>query len=303
MNRKKGIILGLFAGLLWGLDGILIQIYLSKLSVADNSILITPIICAALHDGFAGLWIFVKNVFSRKVKLYIKALKGRSVKFLILGSILGGPLGMTGNLMGIQFAGSAYSYSITACYPVLGVILGKMFLKENVKYSAVLGVLLSVVGAIIVGYGPSGAGSYFYIGIACSILAIVGWALEGTISTYSMNYIDSDIAIGIREIASFTVYTIIIVMDSINIINVINNFNVFILVAASLTGAVSYLCWYRAMKLLGVSISMSLNITYALWSVFFSWVLLGQKITYSLFMGVIFITAGTIFTIKSVKYT
>ncbi|MDF2504983.1 DMT family transporter [Clostridium sp.] len=301
MYRKKGIVLGLFAGALWGLDGVLMQGYFNKNVVDNNSILIVSIICACVHDGFAGIWIFIKNLISGKIKLYKKVLNYSSIRFLILGSILGGPVGMTGNLLGIQLAGTAYAYSITSCYPVLGVILGTIFLKEKVKILGIIGVILSVIGAGIVGYEPSGVEKYFYIGLACSVLAVIGWALEGIISTYSMNSIDPDIAIGIREIISCTAYIIIIFMLKINIMIIFNNLYVLVIIAASLIGASSYLCWYRSMKLLGASISMSLNITYALWAVLFSWILIGQKITFALLMGSVIITLGTMATISSTK--
>ena len=304
MNKKKGILFGLLAGALWGLDGVLMGIYFNKSSFKESSsILVIAIIAAFMHDGFAAIWIFVKNLISGKGHLYKQALSSKSVRPMIFGAILGGPVGMTGNLLGIQLAGASYTSAITASYPVLGAILGIIFLKEKVSFKGFLGIIIAVLGAVIVGYQPPENTSfiYFYLGIGCAILAIIGWALEGVISTYCMNYIDSDIAIGIREIFSFSTYLIIIFMISMFrqklMINYINYKYLWIVILASIVGSFSYLCWYRSMKSLGVSVAMSLNITYALWSVFFCFIFVGLKINYILISGVLIITIGTILTI------
>jgi drug/metabolite transporter (DMT)-like permease len=308
MERKKGIFFGLLAGALWGADGVLMGIYFDKLLIAEGiSILVIPIIVACMHDGLAALWIFLKNLASGKSYLYKQILRSKASIPLILGSILGGPVGMTGNLLGIQLAGASYTSAITASYPVLGAVLGMIFLKEKVTPIGFVGIILAVLGAVTVGYNPPDGGSsiYFYIGIICSILAVVGWALEGVISTYCMKDIDSDIVIGIRELSSGITYLIIIVILIILghkfLISYVNYQYLWVIVLASIIGAFSYLCWYRSMKSLGVSIAMSLNITYALWSVLFSCILVGLKLTSTLMIGVVIITLGTILTIRGMK--
>lgn len=308
MDKKKGVFFGLLAGALWGADGVLMGIYFDKILIEGSfSILVISIIVACMHDGLAAVWIFLKNLANGKAYLYKQILISKASRPLILGSILGGPVGMTGNLLGIQLAGASYTSAITASYPVLGAVLGVIFLKEKVTPIGFIGIVLAVLGAITVGYNPpeGGVSIYFYIGIFCSILAVVGWALEGVISTYCMKYIDSDIAIGIRELSSASTYLIIIgiliILGHKFLISYVNYQYLWVIVLASIIGAFSYLCWYRSMKSLGVSIAMSLNVTYALWSVFFSFILVGLKLTSTLIIGVSIITIGTILTIRGMK--
>jgi len=308
MHRKKGVFWGLFAGVLWGLDGVLMGIYFLKVSIINSgSVLIIAIIGACIHDGLGAVWIFLKNLISGKGQIYRRVLSSKSSISLIVGAALGGPVGMTGNLLGIQLAGVSYSSAITACYPVLGAFLGMVFLKENVKFSGFLGIALAVVGAIMVGYNPPSDGNfpYFYLGICFAILAVIGWALEGVVSKYSMNSIDSDIVVGIQKIYSCITYSVIILFLSASgyklVISSFINLYFTIVCLASLVGALSYLCWYRSMNILGVSISMSLNITYALWSVVFSSILIGLNLTSMLISGVLVITIGTILTIRGTK--
>ncbi len=308
MDTRKGTILGLIAGALWGLDGVLMGVYFDKTILREGeSIILLSIIGACIHDGLAAIWIFIKNILSNKRHLYKAVIKEISIKTLIFGAILGGPIGMTGSLLGIQFSGASYTSGITASYPVLGAILGIVFLKEKVSAKGIVGIITAVLGAVIISYSPPDNTNYlyFYIGIGCAIFAVIGWSLEGVLSTYSMKYIEPDIAIGIREMYSFLTYLIVIsaivLVKKMVISDYINYQYSWIVVLSSIVGAFSFLCWYHSMKILGVSIAMSLNITYALWVVLFCVLLTGLKVTQNLIIGVIVITIGTMFTIFGKK--
>lgn len=304
MNIKRGIFLGLIAGALWGLDGVLMGIYFHETLLKEGeSIIVLSIVGACIHDGLAALWIFIKNVMSNKGHLYKEVFRKISLKYLVVGSVLGGPIGMTGNLLGIQFSGASYTSGITSSYPVLGAVLGMIFLKEKINFKGIVGIFTAVLGAVVISYTPPNNTNYlyFYIGIGCAVFAVIGWALEGVISTYCMKYIDSDIAIGIREMYSFFTYLIIMAIlfffKGEILTDYIDYKYLYIVVLASVVGAFSFLCWYRSMKILGVSIAMSLNITYALWAVLFCVLLTGLKLTENLVIGIVIIAVGTIFTI------
>ncbi|MBP5605491.1 MAG: EamA family transporter, partial [Ruminiclostridium sp.] len=60
MKNHRGVLFGLLAGMLWGLDGVL-------LGRADpDGILRAALITACIHDGLAALWIFAVNVKNKK---------------------------------------------------------------------------------------------------------------------------------------------------------------------------------------------------------------------------------------------
>ncbi|MEI3477955.1 MAG: DMT family transporter [Bilophila sp.] len=61
---------------------------------------------------------------------------------------------------------------------------------------------------------------------------------------------------------------------------------------AGVIGCITYLCWYKAMNMTGVSRAMALNITYALWGVVFSALFTDAEITRSLVIGAAAIFAG-----------
>ena len=66
-----------------------------------------------------------------------------------------------------------------------------------------LGIVISVVGAIFVGYMPEeGAYTFFLPGLFCACLAAFCWGSEVVLSYYGMTDMDPDVAITLRECIS-----------------------------------------------------------------------------------------------------
>lgn len=306
---KKGIFRGLLGGACWGLDGVLMGMVLALAPFTNNmSIFAAPLVGACLHDGFASLWLFIHNVINGKWRDYVRTLKTRPAKMIILAAILGGPIGMSGYLLGIYFAGASYSAAITAAYPAIGAILGAIFLKEKISRRVWAGITLAIIGSLVVGFVPPEGSDHphFYLGIGLAVVAAVGWAVEGVMSTYGMDLVDSDIAIGIREATSFFIYVFAILplFGGAAYQILLDSFTTssgWYIAVIGLVGATSFLSWYRAMNMTGVSRAMGLNVTFALWSVFFGWLLNDLQITANLIIGVIAISIGTILTIGNPK--
>ncbi|MDR3541769.1 MAG: DMT family transporter [Desulfosporosinus sp.] len=306
---KKGISLGLLTGAAWGLDGVLMGMVLGLAPFTNNmSIFAAPLVGACLHDGFAALWLFIHNVINGKWRDYARTLKTRPAKIIILAAILGGPIGMSGNLLGIYFAGASYTAAITAAYPAIGAILGSIFLKEKISPRVWAGIILAIIGSFVVGFVPPEGSGYphFYLGLGLAGVAAIGWAVEGVMSTYVMDLVDSDIAIGIREITSFFVYLIAILPlcggIAYHVLSVsFTTPSGWYIAVIGLVGGISFLSWYRAMNMTGVGRAMGLNVTFALWSVFFGWLLNNLPITPNLIIGVVIISIGTILTIGNPK--
>lgn len=302
---KKGIAMGLLAGITWGLDGVLMGLVLALLPVTGQAgMFLVPLVGGCLHDGFAAAWLFGRNVVSGKWRDYWRTLKTRPGKIVMAAALLGGPIGMGANLLAIYFAGASYAAAITAAYPALGAALGGIFLKEKVTVRVWCGIGLAVLGSFLVGYVPPDTGKYpdFYLGIGLAAVAALGWALEGVLATFGMDLVDSDIASGIRQCTSFAVYVLAVFpllgSGSYTLLLALLTTSVaWYMAGIALVGAASFLFWYRAMNMTGVARAMGLNVTYALWSVFFSWLLNSLTITPGLLGGVVVISIGTVLTI------
>ncbi|MCO5387349.1 DMT family transporter [Desulfosporosinus sp.] len=308
-HAKKGLVYGVISGATWGLDGVILGMALAMAPFtggATLSVYAGSLAGAAMHDGFAGFWLFFYNLFTGRASEYFRTLRTRPGKVVVLAALFGGPIAMSGYLLGINMAGASYALAITAMYPAVGAILAVFVLKEKIIPRVWAGIILCVGGAVVVGYVPP-AGDFpdFYLGLAFSLLATLGWGMEGVLSTYGMDMADPDIAIGIREATSFFVYLIGILPIAAGVVvfwDAFKEVSVYYVAGAGALGALSYVCWYRALNMTGVGRAMALNVTYALWAVFFSWLLIpGFKLTVTLVVGAVIITLGTILVTANPK--
>jgi drug/metabolite transporter (DMT)-like permease len=305
---KRGLATALGSGMLWGLDGVILGIALAMAPfTAGATIYAAPLAGSALHDGFAGLWLAVYNLFTGRWKDLGRSLKTFPGMIVCLAALLGGPIGMGAYLLGINFAGAAYAMGISACYPVIGAIMARVVLKEKIGARVWLGIFTCVVGAIILGYVPPEGGEMpnFYLGIACAALAAFGWGTEGVLATFGMDMVDPAVAINIREGVSCLVSVVAVLPfvaglaifgQALLTVNV-----VWIIALAGLAGGFSCLLWYKAFSMCGCSRCMALNITYAIWGIVFSFFMTDVAITTNLVVGAIVITVGAILVVGNPK--
>lgn len=305
-HSKRGILWGVLSGATWGLDGVILGIALSIAPFTNGaSLFAAPLVGAALHDGFAGLWLLLCNIVTGKWREYVRTLATKPGLMVCLAALFGGPIAMSGYLLGISMAGPTYALPITAMYPVVGAFLAMIFLKEKVTLRVWMGLILCIAGAITVGYTPpEGSSPNFHLGIFLSLLATFGWATEGVISTFGMDMVDPDIAIGIRESTSCVVYLIAVLPFVGGFIIFREAFTsqalIYIIIAA-LSGALSYLAWYRALNMAGVGRGMALNITYCLWAIVFGWLITKTPVTLPLAIGACLIFLGTLIAVTNVR--
>ncbi|HOO56981.1 MAG TPA: EamA family transporter [bacterium] len=297
---RKGMATGAFSGMVWGLDGAILGVAMAMSPFTGGvSIITAPLAGAALHDGFAALWLLLINLFTGKSGEIAKTLRSRPGRLVCLAALLGGPVGMAGYLMSIANAGAAYAMAVSAIYPALGALMARVFLKERISARVWAGIAVCVAGAIVTGYAPpeQAAAGGFYTGIAFALLAATGWAAEGVLSTYGMDLLDPDIAINIRQAVSFAVYLVIVVplAGALPVLGrAVVSKSMGVVALAGLAGAVSFLAWYRSLNMCGVGRAMALNITYALWGIVFGLLFFGLELSAGLVAGALMITAGAL---------
>lgn len=274
------MITGLLGGILWALDTVILGIALSKAGFVSTpqAVALAPFISTFFHDLFSSLWMILYTTVKRQWKNVIYAVKTKSGKCIMLGALLGGPIGMSGYVAAIHFMGASYTAIVTSVYPAIGALLAKIFLKEEkMKWYQFISLGVSILGVILLGYTPGGADDVnnLYLGFGCAILCVVGWASEGVICAYGMKEprITNEHALQIRQLISAVTYGLII-------IPLLKGWGVAadlfltresaIILAAAFFGTASYLMYYKAIAKIGPSKAMPLNITYSAWSIVFS---------------------------------
>jgi drug/metabolite transporter (DMT)-like permease len=116
--------------------------------------------------------------------------------------------------------------------------------------------------------------------------------------------VDPDIAIGIREATSFVVYLVAIIPFAAAFPIMFAAFgtkSIWFVALAGFFGGLSYLAWYRSINMTGVGRAMTFNISYALWGVFWGWLLTKTPITPALIGGALLIFCGTVLATTNPK--
>lgn len=273
---------GLCAGIFWALDTVVLGIALSKAVFFENeqAVFLAPFVSAFLHDLCSCIWMLLYTGGKRQYKRVWRALKSRSGKYIILGALAGGPVGMTGYVFAIRYLGASYTAMISALFPALGAFLSYIFLKERMRRSQLIGFWVSVCGMVVLGYSAQGERpENFVLGIACALLCVTGWAAEVVICAYGMKdpEVDNEQALMIRQSVSALFHGIVI-LNAVRgwkfALTVLETEAFGIIALSALLGTASYLCYYKTIKNLGPSKAMALNITYAAWAVPFEVLLL-----------------------------
>ena len=181
---------GIASGFLWGLDTVILGIALTMGAFigTPEAIAFAAIASAFMHDAACAIWLFLYMGVRRRLGDTIRALKTRSGKVVMLGALLGGPLGMTGYLVAINNIGAGYTAIISAFYPAFGTFMAFVLLKERMRPRQLVALALpSISTAVVVVSGLAGAASYlfYYKGIA-TIGAARCMALNITYSAWAV---------------------------------------------------------------------------------------------------------------------
>lgn len=300
-KNKLGISYGVLSGMFWGLDTLLTGFILSITPFISNekAILIAPIISAFLHDILSSFWMMLFLGVKKELTKTIKLLKTKSARYVAIAALFGGPIGMGAYLLAISYLGAGYTASISAVYPAVGAFFSYIFLKEKLSIKGWIGLSISILAIIILGYTPGGeVDSKFFVGFVFAHVCVLGWSLESVICAYGMkdDEINPEQALQIRQLVSGITYGIIIIpiISGIELTKIVIQSNIlsFIIITA-LIGTLSYIFYYRAIDSIGPVKATGLNVTYSIWAIIFEILFVGNEITLKLVICAILIIIGS----------
>ena len=200
----------------------------------------------------------------------------------MLGAIIGGPIGMTGYVMAVNYMGASIGAVASAIFPAIGAILAYFFLKEKMQWYRWLFLLATLLGVYGLSYSPDLNVSNFWLGIIGALMCAFGWGIEAVILAKCMQdpEVKDEYALQIRQTTSACVYGIIILPIlrgwgfTISLFTGHTGWLLPTIVIAAFFATLSYLCYYKAISRIGASKSMALNVTYGAWAIFFTVVIL-----------------------------
>ena len=115
------MITGLMAGVFWAADTVILGIALTMAPFisTEEAVFLAPFVSTFLHDFCSALWMLLYTGIRKQFQGVRRALKTRSGKFILLGALLGGPVGMSGYVAAIHYMGAGYTSIVSSIFPAV----------------------------------------------------------------------------------------------------------------------------------------------------------------------------------------
>lgn len=275
---------GIIAGVTWALETVILGIALAMTPFisTEQAIFLAPFASTFLHDAFSAIWCFIYNAIRGNLKNVWRALRTKSGKWVVVAAVIGGPIGMTGYVMAVNYMGASIGAIASAIFPAIGSVLAFIFLKEKMKWHQWLFLVATLLGVYGLSYSPNLDITNFWLGLIGALMCSFGWGIEAVILAKCLKdpEVTDEYALQIRQTTSALVYGIILLPIlkgwgfTASLFSTGTGWLLPTIALAALFATVSYLFYYKAIAKIGASKAMALNVTYTAWAILFTVVIL-----------------------------
>lgn len=274
---------GLLGGIFWAFETIIIGLALGMTPFVsdEQSLFLAPFVSTFLHDAFSAVYLAVYNGVRGDLPAVWRVVKSKNCRYLALASAVGGPVGMTGYVLAVNYMGASVGAVASAVYPAIGSLLAVIFLKEKIRPYQWIFLICTLLGVFGLSYSPELQVTDFRLGLIGAFMCAFGWGTEGVILSKCLKdaQIRSEYALQIRQSVSAFVYGVLVLpllkgsSLTLRLFEKGNLLTLGTIAAAAFCATVSYLFYYTAIAKVGVAKAMGLNITYTAWAIIFGVVL------------------------------
>ncbi len=277
---------GVFAGITWAVETVVLGIALamSPFCSTEQAIFLAPFVSTFLHDFCSALWATIYNAVKGNTKNVWRALKTKSGKWVVAAAVIGGPVGMTGYVLALNYMGASIGAVASAIFPAIGSILAYIFLKERMKWYQWIFLVFTLLGVYGLSYSPDLNIENFWLGLLGAAMCAFGWGIEAVVLAKCLTdpEVTDEYALQIRQTTSAIVYGAIILPVlggwgfTVDLFTAGTGWLLPTIAIAGLFATVSYLFYYKAIAKIGASKAMALNVTYCAWAILFTVLILGD---------------------------
>ncbi|MCQ2528339.1 MAG: DMT family transporter [Saccharofermentans sp.] len=274
------MIAGILAGLTWALETVILGIALAMTPFVstEQAVFLAPFVSTFLHDFFSAIWAMIYNTVRGNLLKVFACLKKKGGRFVVVAAIIGGPVGMTGYVMAVNYMGASIGAVASAIFPAIGAVLAYFFLKEKMQWYRWILLIITLLGVYGLSYSPDLNIHNFWLGLIGALMCAFGWGIEAVILAKCMQDPDvkDEYALQIRQTTSAIVNGAIILPlikgwgFTADLLTSNTGWLLPVIAIAALFATVSYLFYYRAISQIGASKSMALNVTYTAWAIVFT---------------------------------
>lgn len=271
---------GIIAGITWAVATVVLGIALamSPFCSTEQAIFLAPFVSTFLHDACSAVWATAYNGVRGNLKNVWKAFMTKSGKFVVLAAVIGGPIGMTGYVMAVNYMGASIGAVASAIFPAIGSILAFIFLKEKMKWYQWVFLIFTLLGVYGLSYSPELQIENFWLGILGALMCAFGWGIEAVILAKCLKdpEVTDEYALQIRQTTSAVTYGVIILPVlkgwgfTADLFTSETGWLLPTIAIAGLFATISYLFYYKAIAQIGASKAMALNVTYCAWAIVFT---------------------------------
>lgn len=275
---------GILGGVAWAIETVILGIALSMAPfvTSEQAIFLAPFVATFLHDACSAVFMFLYNAIRGNLKALFGVVRSPACIWLAVASAIGGPVGMTGYVLAVNYLGASVGAVASAVYPAIGTVLAYVFLKEKVKWYQWIFLAMTLLGVYGLSYSPTLEVENFWLGLLGAFMCAFGWGIEAVILAKCMkdDSIKSEYALNIRQTVSALVYGVVLlpILGGWKMTAGLFTDGAGLLLPtialAALSATVSYLFYYTAIAKLGAAKAMALNITYTAWAILFTVILL-----------------------------
>jgi drug/metabolite transporter (DMT)-like permease len=297
---RRGVTIGLFSGLTYGLYSAFLTVGMSKgvwgdwygLNTAGLSVFaityMLGVLGCAVNDTFSAIFALSHAAIKGKLGDFFRCLNTAPGRMMILAALIGGPIASAAYVVSLQLAGSII-IPITALCPAIGAILSRILFKQKLNKRMMVGIAICVFASVMIGSTSMGgdAPEGMVLGMIIAFVAALGWGFEGCVAGYGTALIDSEIGISIRQTTS-GLASLIIVVPPLGILSGDSGIAMKLTIEAFTSGPaivwfvvsgaisfVSYMSWYKGNSMCGTALGMACNGTYSFFGPFCCWIILG----------------------------
>lgn len=273
------MIAGIIAGVTWAVATVVLGIALSMTPFlsTEQAIFLAPFVSTFLHDACSAIWATAYNGVRGNLKNVYKAFKTKSGKWVVIAAVIGGPVGMTGYVMAVNYMGASIGAVASAVFPAIGSILAYIFLKEKMKWYQWVFLIFTLLGVYGLSYSPDLKIENFWLGLLGAAMCAFGWGIEAVVLAKCLKdpEVTDEYALQIRQTTSAVVYGAILlpVLKGWGFTASLFTNTGWLIPTIAIAGffaTVSYLFYYKAIAQIGASKAMALNVTYCAWAIVFT---------------------------------
>ena len=272
---------GVLAGVTWALETIVLGIALAMTPFisTEQAVFLAPFVSTFLHDACSAVWAAVYNgVRGNSKNVWNALVKTGSGKYVVIAAVIGGPVGMTGYVLAVNYMGASIGAVASAIFPAIGAVLAYIFLKEKMQWYRWILLIMTLFGVYGLSYSPELDLSHFAIGVVGALMCAFGWGIEAVILAKCLQdpEVKDEYALQIRQTTSALVYGAILLplmkgwKFTVGLFSADTGWLLPTIAFAALFATVSYLFYYKAIAKVGASKAMALNVSYSAWAIVFT---------------------------------